>query len=104
MLMNLIMGQNARKYSHIPVAALFIFANPHSLGTWVDENTDPSVRSAAAAYSTSLEALTERQVKAVEGGDPEARVDTLPNAHHYVYLLNQQDVLRDMRAFLSKLG
>jgi non-heme chloroperoxidase len=103
MLMNVIMGSDAKKYSHIPVPALFIFANPHSLGTWADENTDPAVRSAAAAYSTALAPLTERQVKAVEAGVPDAQVDTLPNAHHYVFLSNKEDVLRDMRAFLSKL-
>jgi pimeloyl-ACP methyl ester carboxylesterase len=103
MLMNVIMGRDAKKYFHIPVPALFIFANPHSMGTWADENTDPAVRSAAAAYSTALAPLTERQVKAVEAGVPDAQVDTLPNAHHYVFLSNKEDVLRDMRAFLSNL-
>lgn len=48
MLMTLIMG--TKKYTDIPAPALVIFANPHSLGTWVDDNTDPSVRAAAKAY------------------------------------------------------
>jgi non-heme chloroperoxidase len=34
--MSLMMG--TKKYSKIPVPALVIFANPHSQGTWVDDN------------------------------------------------------------------
>ncbi|MGC2661421.1 MAG: alpha/beta hydrolase [Bryobacteraceae bacterium] len=102
MLMNLIMGTDAKKYSQIPVLALFIFANPHSLGAWVDQNTDPSVRKAANAYSAALDPLTERQIKAVEAGIPSAHVEIVPNAHHYVFLSNQEEVLRDINAFLSK--
>src|SRR5712671_4195426 len=48
------------RYTNIPVPALVIFANPHSLGTWVDDNTDSSVRTAAKAYSAALAAFTER--------------------------------------------
>jgi non-heme chloroperoxidase len=101
MLMSLMMG--AKKYTDIPVPALVIFANPHSQGNWVDNSTDPSVRIAANAYSTALVALTERQEKAVENGVPTAHVITLPGANHYVFLSNEADVLRDMRAFLAGL-
>jgi non-heme chloroperoxidase len=101
MLMTLLMG--VRKYTDIPVPALVIFANPHSLGTWVDHNTDDSVRTAAKAYSKALAALTEMQEKAVENGVPMAHVITLPNANHYVFLSNEADVLRDMSAFLARL-
>jgi non-heme chloroperoxidase len=100
-LMTLMMGM--KKYTDIPLPALIIFANPHSLGTWVDENTDPSVRTAAKAYSAALAALTERQEKAVENGLPTAHVITLPGANHYVFLSNEVDVLREMRAFLAGL-
>jgi non-heme chloroperoxidase len=99
MLMALIMG--TKKYTDIPIPALFIFGNPHSLGTWVDDNTDPSVRTAAKAYSTALTALTERQENAVKNGLPMAHVITLPGANHYVFLSNEADVLREIRAFLS---
>jgi non-heme chloroperoxidase len=101
MLMTLMMGM--KKYTNIPVPALVIFANPHSLGTWVDDNTDPSVRTAAKAYSAALAALTERQKKAVENGVPMAQVITLRGANHYVFLSNEADVLPDMRAFLAGL-
>jgi pimeloyl-ACP methyl ester carboxylesterase len=99
--MPLMMGTK-RKYSDIPVPALVIFSNPHSQGRWVDDNLDPAVQTAARAYSTALSALTERQEKAVENGAPRARVITLPGANHYVFLSNEADVLREMRAFLAR--
>jgi non-heme chloroperoxidase len=98
--MPLMMG--TKKYSNIPVPALVIFANPHSQGTWVDDNLDPSVQTAARAYSTALSALTERQEKAVERGVPRAQVITLSGANHYVFLSNESDVLREMHAFLTR--
>jgi pimeloyl-ACP methyl ester carboxylesterase len=98
--MPLMMGK--KKYSNIPVPALVIFANPHSQGRWVDDNSDSSVQTAARAYSTALSALTERQEKAVENGAPRARVITLPGANHYVFLSNEADVLREMRAFIAR--
>lgn len=101
MLMTLIMG--TKKYTDIPAPALFIFANPHSLGTWVDDNTDPSVRAAAEAYSAALTAFTQKQEKAVEDGVHTAHVITLPGANHFVFLSSETDVLREMRAFLAGL-
>lgn len=92
-----------RKYSSIPIPALIIFANPHGLGTWVDGSKDPTVRTAAKAYSSSLAALTESQEKAVENGVPTAHVITLPGADHYVFLSNEADVIREMRVFLTGL-
>ena len=103
MLMNLMMGTNTRKYTEIPASALFIFANPHALGTWVDQNSDSSVRTAARVYSTALASVTERQEKALEAGVPAAHVITISRAHHFVFLSNQADVLKDVRAFLSTL-
>lgn len=99
--MPLMMG--TRKYTAIPVPALVIFANPHSQGIWVDENTDPSVQTAAKAYSTALEALTEKQEKSVENGVPTAHVITLPGANHYVFLSNEAEVLKDINAFVASL-
>jgi pimeloyl-ACP methyl ester carboxylesterase len=92
-----------RKYSDIPAPALVIFASPHGLGSWVDNNADPKVCDAAKAYSAALQVLTERQAKVFENGVPTARVVKLPGAHHYVYLSNEADVLREMRAFLAGL-
>jgi non-heme chloroperoxidase len=95
--------RGARKYIAIPVPALVIFANPHGLGAWLDRNTDPTVQTAARSYSSTLTAFTERQEKAVENGVPTAHVITLPGAHHYIFLSNEADVVREMRAFLAGL-
>jgi non-heme chloroperoxidase len=99
--MPLMMG--TRKYTAIPVPALVIFANPHNQGIWVDKNTDPSVQTAAKAYSTALEALTEKQEKSVENGVSTAHVITLPGANHYVFLSNEAEVLKDINAFVASL-
>src|SRR5262249_7298988 len=92
-----------KKYTDIPVASLVIFGNPHGQGTWVDNSADPKVRDAAKAYSAAVEALTERQAKAFEKGVPTARMVKLSGAHHYVFLSNEADVLREINAFLSRL-
>ncbi len=92
---------NTKKYTKIPVRALVIFANPHGQGTWVDNSTDPKVREAATAYSAALGPLAEKQAGAFEKGVPTAHMVNLPGANHYVYLSNQAEVLREMRAFLA---
>jgi non-heme chloroperoxidase len=102
MLMKLI--SDGQKYTRIPVPSLFIFANPHSLGAWVDSSADASVLSKAKGYYTVLGAMTERQEKSVESGVPTARVITIPHANHYVFLSNQTECLRAVQAFLSKLN
>jgi len=48
-------------------------------------------------------ALIEVQMKAFEGGMPTARVIRMPHANHYVFLSNEADVLREIRAFLASL-
>lgn len=92
-----------KKYTDIPVPALVIFANPHSQGPWIDNNIDPAVRQAAKAYKVALMALVDSQEKAFVSGVPSAHVITLPGAHHYVFLSNEADVLREMHSFLASL-
>lgn len=101
MLMTLI--THPHRYSHVPVPTLFIFANPHSLGSWVGDNADPGARTAAKAYSTALSALTQKQENAVKKGLPTAQVITIPHANHYVFLSNEREVLTEMRTFISAL-
>lgn len=100
--MSLVSG-SAKKYTSIPVPALIIFANPHRQSAWVESNTDPSIQRAAKNYSTALFALVARQEKAVEDAVPTAHVVTLRGAHHYVFLSNEADVLREMRDFSAGL-
>lgn len=50
-----------------------------------------------------MDASTEAQAAAFEKGVPSARIVRLPHAHHYVFMSNESDVLREMRAFLKDL-
>ena len=88
-----------QKYSAIPVPALAIFASPHELGPWVDQADASKVRAALE----QTESLVTRQAKAFEEGVPGARVVRLAHAHHYVFLSNEADVLRELRAFIAGL-
>lgn len=88
------------KYTAIPVPALVIFAIPHVPETWMTESSDPAVRTAAEAYFAQADALAEKQARAFETGVPTARVVRL-RGRHYVFLSNEREVLREMRAFLA---
>src|SRR5262249_32631925 len=90
----LMMG--TKKYMDIPVPALLIFANPHSLGYWLDDNHDTSVRAAVKTYSAKFEILTRKQEQAIREAVPTAKVITLPGANHFVFISNEADVLREM--------
>lgn len=92
-----------RKYFDAPVPSLVLFALPHGLGRWVDSSTDVKVRDQAKAYTAALTPLAARQAQLIEDGVSTARVVRLPGAHHYIYLSNEADVLREMRSFLSGL-
>jgi non-heme chloroperoxidase len=91
-----------KRHTDIPVPALAIFAIPHVPETWMSKSTDPAVREAVKAYFTRLDALAEKQAKAFEDGVHTARVIRLRSAH-YIFLSNEADVLREMRAFLTGL-
>ncbi|HEY6971733.1 MAG TPA: alpha/beta hydrolase [Candidatus Angelobacter sp.] len=93
--------QGMKKYADIPVPALAIFAIPHAQPKWMTDGADPKVREAAKAFSAAVDALTTRQAKAFEDSVPTAHVIRLRGADHYVYLSNEDDVLREMKSFLS---
>lgn len=86
------------KYAQIPAPALFLVSSQNP-GRWTDSSADPKVRQQVVG----LQAVLARQSKAIEDGIPGARVVQLPDANHYVFLSNEADVLREMRAFLGRL-
>jgi non-heme chloroperoxidase len=85
------------KFVQIQTPALFLVSSQNP-GRWADDSTDPKVRRQVAG----LQAVLERQAKAIEEGVPGARVVRLPGANHYVFLSHEADVLREMRAFLAQ--
>lgn len=98
-----VMLEGMKKYAHIPVQALVIFAIPRAQAKWIGDSTDRNVRKDGEAFSATETALQTRQAKAIEEGVPTARVVKLAGADHYVYLSNEADVLREMNSFLSTL-
>jgi non-heme chloroperoxidase len=96
-----VMLHGMKKYANIPVPALAIFAIPHAQAKWMTDSADPKVREAAKAFWAADDTLTTRQAKAFEEGVPTAHVVRLRGADHYVYLSNEADVLREMKAFLA---
>ena len=84
-----------RKYSHIPVPVLAIFALPHDIGA-----SNPH---AAAAEARDVASITGPQARAFEIGVPSARVVRLPHASHYVFQSNESDVIGEITAFIRSL-
>jgi non-heme chloroperoxidase len=92
-----------KKYTAISVPVLAIFAIPHDQGPWIRNHPDPAVREAAKARSEEEIVLVEKQIRAFENGVPSAHAVRLRGAHHYVFLSNEPDVLREIRAFVAGL-
>ena len=86
-----------QKYTDIRIAVLAIFALPHATGEAFKDDVE---RAAADARD---EATAGAQAKAFESGVSSARVVRLPHANHFVFISNEDDVLREMNAFLSNL-
>ena len=57
----------------------------------------------AEARSAEEVVLVEKQPKAFENEVPGTHVVRLPGAHHYVFLSNEADVLREIHAFVASL-
>ena len=92
---------NGTRYSRIPSPALIVFASPHTEDGWVSD-APPERRGVMQAYFNTVNAATEKQAKAVEAAFPDARVVRLRSSH-YVFISNESDILREMRAFLDRV-
>jgi non-heme chloroperoxidase len=61
------------------------------------------MRTAADAFIARMRLSMEKQAKAFENGVPNARVVRLSGGHHLVFISNEMDVLREIRAFVAAL-
>jgi non-heme chloroperoxidase len=86
-----------RKFTDIRAPALAICADPQEW-PWGENNKDPAVRAGFHAMVAFKEAFT----NAFEKGVPNARVVRLRGTH-LIFLSNEADVLREMKAFLATL-
>jgi non-heme chloroperoxidase len=87
-----------QKYTTLTVPILAIFAVPHGFASTY--YNDEVGRKAAEALDA---AHAEPHIKSFETNVPSARVVRLAEASHYLFLSNEQDVLREMRQFVQKL-
>jgi non-heme chloroperoxidase len=87
-----------RKYSEIRSPILAIFACPHKVDSAFHDN--PTAKS--QVESNDL-ATCSAKASALRAGIPSAQIVLLPNADPYVFNSNEEDVLREMNAFLEKL-
>ena len=86
-----------QKYTEIKAPVLAIFADPEDIGPWAHNR--PGVEKFYASEADQMKRVTDSFRKGV----PSAHVVLLPHAAHYVFLSNEADVVREMRAFISTL-
>ena len=91
----------SQRSSTIEVPALAIYASPHALGPWTEDA--PEHRSAFEVFVRFDRATTERQANAFRRGVPQSRVVLLPNAHHFLFVTHQTEVVREIGAFIATL-
>lgn len=92
---------SSERFESIDVPALAIYASPHTLGPWAAESSvDPAVLDAFRRFD---QATTERQAQAFERGVPGSRVILLPDAHHYLFLTHETEVLAALGDFIARL-
>jgi len=93
---------STKKFDKLDVPSLVIFAIPHIRETWMLESTDPAVRTAGDEYFVKLDALATKQAQVVRSSVPGTRV-VIQKGMHYIFLTNEGDVLREIRAFVDRL-
>ena len=92
---------SSERFTTIGVPALAVYASPHTLGPWTANSpVDPMVLDAFRRFD---QATTERQAQAFERGVPRSRVILLPDAHHYLFLTEETEVLSALREFIAGL-
>jgi len=84
-----------QKYTRIDVPILAIYALPHERGI-----TDPAKRAEADARDLAFQGA---MAKAFEKGLPSAKVIWIAHAGHYVFRSHEEEVLREMKAFIAGL-
>ncbi|MGC1784707.1 MAG: alpha/beta hydrolase [Acidobacteriaceae bacterium] len=86
-----------QKYTRIQVPILAIYAIPHDAGPAMDKN--PSTQ----AFLAPIDAASAEQAEAFKKGLLFAQVVSVPHANHFVFLSNENEVLRDVNAFIGGL-
>ncbi len=92
-----ILSGEARPFTGpINVPILAIFADPHDMRFHVPPS---QVASAQAQDKKETDAVANGFAKVL----PNAKVVRIPNANHYIYISNQDEIVRDINAFIASL-
>jgi len=94
-------GALRREYSNIRVPILAFF--PSAAEKLRYEPKNPGERSAIEAFDNATQAYILRWKRNLQHAPGGVRVVDVPGANHYVFLSNEADVIRELRAFLETL-
>ena len=91
-----------QKFAHVEAPALAIF------GIWNDPGSadlnDPGQRANAETYSSVNQQRVARRVDYFRKIAPAARVVVIERTDHYLFVLNEAQVLREIHSFVQQLG
>ena len=87
-----------QSFSGVKCPALAIYADPHSFGDQFKDN--PEALKAAQAKD---QAETSAQADAFQRGNPQATVLRIPNADHFIFQSNEDEVLKAISRFTASL-
>ncbi|NDJ12588.1 MAG: hypothetical protein EBY17_15540 [Acidobacteriia bacterium] len=96
--------EGTKKFTQINVPVLAICAYPQDFSSQVRHVTDPEQRAKMEAVLADVNGKVEKQIEAFRKGVAGGRVVIVPKSHHYVFLSNEADVLREMKAFIEGLN
>lgn len=98
-------GRRKPDFSRIRVPVLAFFASPSSLGEEMEKykpGSDTEREAMEEAYPESI-TIWDRHVRDLRAGVPNARILVLPNANFYIFLSNQEELVRGIREFAATL-
>jgi hypothetical protein len=95
--------QGTKKFTNLTVPILAICAFPQDLSTGIRAMDTPEKRAQMQAAGDKAATGIGKQIAAFETAVPSARIVKISNAHHYVFISNKADVLREMNSFLQTL-
>jgi pimeloyl-ACP methyl ester carboxylesterase len=96
-------GARKPDFSRVRVPVLALVTLPMPLEGQLKRYTPQNAEERASiehAYAVDLD-FAKKTIADVRSGVPDARIVELAGAHHYVFLSNEADVLREVRAFLA---
>lgn len=98
-------GVQKPDYARIRVPVLAFFASPPSIEEEMRRYKPRSddERAALEQKYTLDQAIVKRHMRDLKSGVPSARVVELPGANFYIFLSNEADLLRELRAFVAGL-